>query len=348
MMDNKRKVLLIGSTNDLAAAKTAINILRYDHRQVVALLVTGSCVATTANEMLGVGGDTPIVTSIAAVGEADQLVLGTVPPGGRIEAAWRDIIRGAVQRGWDVISGMHQFISDDAEFVRLAAEHGANLVDVRKTEFREVASRKGIREDCLRIHTVGHDSNVGKMVVSLEAARALQSAGHDAQFVATGQTGIMIAGDGLPMDAVVADFLNGAAEELVRRNQHHDILLVEGQGSIVNPMFSGVTMGLLHGCMPDGLILCYQTNRTHFRHTDIPIPPLDVLARLYENIASINHPCSVIAVGMNSRSMSAEDAAAEKDRVQQKLGLPVVDVIRDGGAGGLVQPILSLKKRIGK
>lgn len=186
------------------------------------------------------------------------------------------------------------------------------------------------------------------MVVSFEITRALAKRGYDAQFVPTGQTGIMVAGHGIPMDAVVSDFLNGAAEELVRRNQEHDILLIEGQGSIVNPMFSGVTLGLLHGCMPDGLILCYQPDRTMFRHTEISIPSLTRLARLYEDIASINHPCSVIGIGMNSSSLDDAQALEERDRVQSLLGIPVVDVIRDGGAEDFVNPILELKDRIGK
>jgi D-glutamate N-acetyltransferase len=246
-----KKALLVDGMSDVAAAKTAINILRYDSESVVAVIASGNDMPRSAQDLLGVGGDVPVLPSVSDVVEADQLILGTTPPGGRITPAWRQAIEIAITRGWDVVSGMHEFLGDDPNLVDLAHRHDARLVDVRKTDFHSVATRHGLREDCLRIHTVGHDSNVGKMVVSFETARALQRSGYDAQFVPTGQTGIMLAGHGIPMDAVVSDFLNGAAEELVRRNQDHDILLIEGQGSVVNPMFSAVTLGLLHGCMPD-------------------------------------------------------------------------------------------------
>ena len=150
----------------------------------------------------------------------------------------------------EVLSGLHTFVSDDPELSEAARRHNVRIFDVRKNNERDVAQRKNINERCLRIHTVGHDCNVGKMVVSVEVTNALRKRGHDAKFVATGQTGIMIEGDGCPIDAVVADFINGAAEKLVLQNQHHEILLIEGQGSIIHPRYSAVTLGLLHGCMP--------------------------------------------------------------------------------------------------
>ena len=146
---------------------------------------------------------------------------------------------------------------------------------------------------------------------------------------------------------MVSDFINGATEKLVLANQHHEIILIEGQGSISSPMFSGVTLGLLHGCVPDGLILCYEMGRENYRHLDIPIPPMDSLRRLYESIASAAHPCKVIGVGMNSYGFNEDEAADERDKVSAELALPVTDVIR-WNAMPLAQAVADLKMQLDK
>src|SRR5690606_12335563 len=150
------------------------------------------------------------------------------------------------------------------------------------------ALRQGIRQECLRIHTVGNDCSIGKMVASIEISRALQKAGHDAKFVATGQTGIMIEGDGCPIDCVVADFVNGAAERLVLQNQQHELRLIEGQGSLLHPAYSAVTLGLLHGSQPDGLILCYEAARPEIHnYPGMKFPPLTKVREVYEQMANL-------------------------------------------------------------
>jgi uncharacterized NAD-dependent epimerase/dehydratase family protein len=159
----------------------------------------------------------------------------------------------------------------------------------------------------------------------------LQRRGYDAKFIATGQTGIMIEGDGLPIDCVVADFVSGAAEKLVLQNQHHDILLIEGQGSLVHPSYSGVTLGLLHGCAPQALILCYEVGRERVTGVEsVVIPPLAEIKRIYEVMSNIHQKCQVIGIGINSRKVSAAEAARERQRVQAEFGLPACDVLRDG------------------
>ena len=153
----------------------------------------------------------------------------------------------------------------------------------------------------------------------------------DAKFVATGQTGIMIEGDGCPIDCVVADFVNGAAEELVLQNQHHDILVIEGQGCIVHPRYSAVTVGLLHGCLPQALILCYEAGRENFRTMDhVPLPPLQQIKQLYEAMAGAAHESTVIGVSMNTRNLTSDQAAEQRERVGREFGLPVCDVVRHG------------------
>jgi len=207
-----------------------------------------------------------------------------------------------------------------------------------------VARGEGLRDGCLRIETVGQDCSVGKMVVAVEVARALQRRRQDAKFVATGQTGILIEGDGCPVDRVICDFLNGAVEKLVLANQQHDILVIEGQGSIAHPRYSPVTLGLLHGARPHGLILCYEAGRTHVSGMErVPLVPLAALREIYERTAAILHPARVIGIGLNGRRLSPDDAERERDRVSRELGVPVCDVLRDG-PDALVDAVLDLQQ----
>jgi uncharacterized NAD-dependent epimerase/dehydratase family protein len=340
------KIVLLTAGGGQSSPKTAIQLIRYRADEIVGI-VDPARAGQTSGEVYGLG-KVPFVRALADVGQADTLIIGIAPAGGRVPDEMRAVIHQAIARGMTVISGLHEFISQDPELAQAARAHGARLVDVRLNHERDVTQRRGLREGCLRIHTVGQDCNVGKMLVSLELARALTRAGYRAKFVATGQTGIMIEGDGCPIDAVVADFVNGAAEKLVLQNQHHDILLVEGQGSIVHPRYSAVTLGLLHGCVPDGLILCYELGRKSVSGMDhIPLTPLPKLIELYEAMANAMHPCRVIGIAINSHRSSPAQADQERDRIRQELGLPACDVIRHGPAD-LVDAVLQLKKALGK
>jgi uncharacterized NAD-dependent epimerase/dehydratase family protein len=338
----RRYVILTEGRTDPISAKTAACVIRYTTDEVVALL-DSTQTGKTAQQLLGVGGSIPVVARLEDAPAANALLIGIAPTGGRIPPAWRSIVMAAIQQGYDVISGMHEFFNDDPEFAEEARHRGVRLVDIRKNHERDVANRQGIRPDCLRILTVGQDCSVGKMVVSVELARALQQRGHDAKFVATGQTGILIEGGGCPVDCVVSDFLNGAVEKLVLANQQHDILLIEGQGSITHPRYSPVTLGLVHGAMPHGMILCYEAGRKFVRGMeDIPLTPLAKLRELYESLAGVMLPSRVIGIGLNSRLLSDGEAAEERDRVGRELNLPVCDVIRDG-PDELIDAVLALR-----
>jgi D-glutamate N-acetyltransferase len=344
--NRRRLVILTEGRTEPVGAKTAACVIRYGTDDVVALLDSTQA-GKTAEELLGVGGAIPVVARIDDAPSANTLLIGIAPSGGRIPAAWRSIVLAAIHRGCDVISGLHDFLSDDPEFAEVARRKGIQLIDVRKNAERDIANRQNIRPDCLRILTVGQDCSVGKMVVSVEVARALTRRGHDAKFVATGQTGILIEGDGCPVDCVVSDFLNGAVEKLVLANQHHDILMIEGQGSITHPRYSPVTLGLVHGAMPQGMILCYEAGRQAVRGMeDIPLAPLATLRELYETMASVMWPSRVIGIGLNSRRLSASEAAEERERVRSEIGLPVCDVIRDG-PDELVDAVLTLRSSLG-
>lgn len=323
-------VILTGGVPEFVSVKTADAMLRYLPEQVVAL-VNATHVGKTAQEVMNVGGTTPFVADLTGLDEANTLVIGVAPPGGRYPDSWRPLILEAIRRGWTIVSGLHQFLSDDQEFATEAARHGAELIDVRKNNELDVATFQPLREECLRVLTVGNDCTVGKMVVSFELTRALQQAGVDAKFVATGQTGIMLEGEGCPIDCVVSDFVNGAVEKLVLANQHHDVLLVEGQGSIMHPRYSPVTLGLVHGSRPQAMILCYEVGRKTVRALDhVPLKPLEEYRQLYERMANALHPSRVIGVAMNSRFVSEQQAQQERERIRQELGLPVCDVVRHG------------------
>jgi uncharacterized NAD-dependent epimerase/dehydratase family protein len=338
-------IILTDGHSDPVTAKTACCILRYRGWEVEAVLDRAAA-GSTAGKLLGVGGDVPVVAQLSDVPGAQSLVIGIAPPGGKIPPHWRAIILEALTRGLNVFSGLHEFLGDDQEFTAAAEQSGSQIVDIRRNSERDVAHRQGIRPDCLRVLTVGHDCCVGKMVVAVELARALRRDNQSTKFVATGQTGILIEGDGCPVDCVVSDFINGAVEKLVLANQHHDILIVEGQGSLSHPRYSAVTLGLLHGCLPHGMIMCYEAGRTVVNGMpQIGLKSLPELRSVYETMANLMLPSRVIGVAMNSRLLSDSEAERERERVRNEMALPVCDVLRDGPSE-LVGAVESLRREL--
>jgi D-glutamate N-acetyltransferase len=342
---SRKLVILTEGHTDPHTAKTASSVVRYRPEEVVALL-DGEQRGKSCFDLLGVGEGVPIVATLAEAAEANTLMLGIAPPGGKIPMSWRAIIFEAISRGMDVIAGLHDFLSDDEAFVTAAKRHGVTLTDVRKNNEHDIARRIGIRDDCLRVLTVGHDCSVGKMVTSIEIANALRERGESTKFIATGQTGIMVEGDGCPIDRVIADFVSGAVEKMILRHQDHDILMIEGQGSLVHPSYSAVTLGLIHGCLPQAMILCYEVGRESVTGVEhVKIPPLSKVQELNEVMASITQPSRVIGISMNSRLVNDEQAEAERERVRAELGLPVCDVFRHG-PDELVDAVLKFKAKI--
>ena len=335
-------VILVDGYTDPCTAKTAICVIRYRTEEVVAVLDRGGA-GQTSGQLLGVGGAIPVVASLADAPAANTLLLGIAPPGGKIPAHWRPIVLEALGRGMTVVSGLHEFLADDPEFAQAAARHGAALVDLRRNDEHDVSHRRGIRAECLRIHTIANDCSSGKMVAAVEVARGLQKAGVDAAFVATGQTGILVAGSGCAVDRVISDFVAGAAEKLVLANQHHEVIVVEGQGSLFHPRYSGVTLSLLHGTMPHGLIACYEMGRKAvFGMPEVPLPSLRKVIDFYEAAANLMHPCRVIGIAVNGIKFSDAEVEAECARVEDEFQLPACDVIRHG-PGKLVEAVRKMK-----
>jgi uncharacterized NAD-dependent epimerase/dehydratase family protein len=321
---------------------------------VVALLDSTQA-GKTAGEVMGFGGSIPFIAGLSQQKDADTLLIGIAPAGGSLPESWRPVIREAIERGMQIVSGLHFFIGEDPEFKELAKKHGVNIYDVRKPP-PDVTVSKNIAKDtpCYRVHTVGNDCNVGKMTTALEVAAGLSKRGHKAEFVATGQTGIMISGWGVAVDRVISDFVAGATEQMIIDHQNAEFLLIEGQGSLIHPLSSGVTLGLLHGCAPQALIMCFEAGRSKIRHAaDMDLPPMDQIISIYETMASIITPAKVIGFGVNTRSLAPEAARKEIESVEDRFGLPATDPIRFGvdklvdavlGASGKMTRVIKKKR----
>lgn len=342
---NRQMVILTDGHSNPLTAKTACSVLRYCKQEVIAVLDKAAA-GKTAEQLLGTGGSIPVIADLSSAPDAKTLLIGIAPPGGKIPNHWRPIVMDAIGRGMNILSGLHDFLSQDPEFAAAAATSGTKLIDVRNNDEHDVANRSGIRSDCLRILTIGQDCCVGKMVTSIELTRDLIARQNRAKFIATGQTGIMISGDGCPIDCVVSDFISGAVEKQILAGQDHEILCIEGQGSLAHPRYSAVTLGLLHGSMPHGMVLCYEAGRKAVHGMpDIGLTSLAVLKDAYESAANLMMPSQVIGIAMNSRLLSAEAAEDERSRIREEFALPVCDVFRHGPAE-LSEAVLKLQQQI--
>jgi uncharacterized NAD-dependent epimerase/dehydratase family protein len=332
-------------------SKTANSVIRYLPDRTVGVLDRQHA-GSTVQDVLGFGGAMPVVGSMReglALGPTAVLI-GIAPQGGRMPPEWRAWLAEALDHGCDLWSGLHTFLSDDPLLAEKARDSGRQIRDLRRPPADlPIASGLAKTVEPLVVLTVGTDCNVGKMTAQLQLTRRLNDRGVRTRFVATGQTGIMIEGWGIAVDAVVADFIAGAAERLVLEGaQDADVVLVEGQGSINHPGYSGVTLGLLHGSCPDALILCHQVTREYlgdYRQAAwLKIPPLSEYVRLYETIGSAVHPTKVIGICLNTYDMPEADARRACEAAARETGLPATDPVRFDPAP-LVEAIVSARAR---
>jgi uncharacterized NAD-dependent epimerase/dehydratase family protein len=316
-------------------SKTANSVIRYLPERTVGVLDRRQA-GKTAQDVLGFGGPIPIVGSIreGLALAPDALLVGIAPQGGRLPAEWHGWLSEALDAGCDLWSGLHTFLGDDPVLAAKAHRAGRRIFDLRKAPADlPIASGAAKTVEPYVVLTVGTDCNVGKMTAQLQLARGLNAGGVRTRFVPTGQTGIMIEGWGIAVDAVVSDFVAGAAERLVLEGaEDADVVLVEGQGSINHPGYSAVTLGLLHGSCPDGLILCHQSSREYigdYREAAwLRIPPLSQYIRLYESIGSAVHPTRVIGISLNTYDLSDEAARRACEAATRETGLPATDPVR--------------------
>ena len=319
-------------------SKTANSCIRYFPERIVAVLDRQHA-GKTAQDVLGFGGNIPVVgdfeRGVAQGRGATAVMIGIAPAGGRLPEEWRAWLRSAIDKKLEIWSGLHTFIGDDPELGPLAKARGVRIFDARKPPPNlPIADGRAAEVDALVVLAVGSDCNVGKMTAQLQLHDALVQRGHRTSFVATGQTGIFIEGWGIAVDAVVADFIAGAAEQLVlQAAKDNDIVLVEGQGSLIHPGYSGVTLGLLHGSCPDALILCHQVTRDyigdyHGREPWVKIPSYPELIDIHERAAQPVHRTKVIGISLNTYDMDEQAAREAVAKAAEETGLPATDPVR--------------------
>jgi uncharacterized NAD-dependent epimerase/dehydratase family protein len=314
------------------SSKTANAAIRFTPDRVVVVL-DSTTAGKTAQEVLGFGGPIPVVANIeeALALKPTALLIGIAPQGGSLPEPWRKTVREAIQGGLNIWSGLHVFIGDDREFAALAAKHSVRVFDLRRPPANLTVATGRVREtDATVVLTVGTDCNMGKMTVQLQILNAVRAFGHRVSFAATGQTGILIEGRGVAVDAVVADFVAGASEQLVLDCAHNaDIVLVEGQGSLAHPGYSGVTLGLIHGSLPHAFVMCAQPSRKTISHNDwVQIPPLPGFIKLHEQMSEALRPAPVIAVALNTFDLGEAEALASIAKTREETGLPCTDPVR--------------------
>ncbi len=315
-------------------AKTAVGVLRYGEQDVVAVLDRDAAGTTVGDHLPDIeAADVPIVEGVSDAPAFDALYIGIAPIGGGFEESWRPDVRGAIERGADVVSGLHYFLNDDEELAGLAAEYGVELRDVRDPP-DDLTVAEGIARnlDCEIVLTVGTDCSSGKMTTTLELVESAREAGLDAGFVPTGQTGIMIDGGGIPIDRTISDFTAGATERLVReRADDHEYLFVEGQGSIVHPAYSAVTCGILHGAQPDHLVLCHEAGRERIHgYESFPITEPERITELYVDLADPVAPTSLLGGALNTHGLDSGTAGEAIESFESAIDAPAVDPIRNG------------------
>jgi uncharacterized NAD-dependent epimerase/dehydratase family protein len=334
-MKEPKYLILADHDFDVMTSKTANAVIRYLPDRVVAVLDRAR-VGETAQSVLGFGGEIPVVATVREGLDcgANAVLIGIAPQGGQLPEEWRAWLLEALDAGCDIVSGLHTFLADDLVLAQRARERGCTITDARRPP-ADIPVATGLARDvdAFVVLTVGTDCNVGKMTAQLQLVKQLNARGVRTSFVATGQTGIMIEGWGIAVDAVVADFIAGAAEQLVLRGaEDAEVVLVEGQGSINHPGYSAVTLGLLHGSCPDAMILCHQPTREYlgdYRNASwVRIPPLRDYVSMYEGLAAMVHPGKVVGVALNTFDLDDDAARAACEQAQMETGLPATDPVR--------------------
>jgi uncharacterized NAD-dependent epimerase/dehydratase family protein len=275
------------------------------------------------------------------------MVIGVAPLGGKLTPEWRVAVLEAIAAGMNVEAGLHSVLGDDPELSAAAGAAGVQLRDLRAVPADlDVPAGPARRPPVRVVHSVGSDCAIGKMSVTLELDAAARARGERSAFVPTGQTGVAIAGWGIAVDHVIADFVAGAAARLVEQGAGRgDLLFVEGQGALTHPAYSGVTLGLLHGSLPDVLVLCHRAGATsNADYPEVPFRPLAEIVALYERAAAWVRPATVAAVALNTRGLDDDAARAAVAQATADTGLPADDPVRFG-ADRLLDAVLGALKR---
>jgi uncharacterized NAD-dependent epimerase/dehydratase family protein len=327
-------LLFLGDAPDQLAAKVAQGIKDWRPENAVAQFRMAGC-----NADLGLADMT--LKQAKAAG-AKTLVIGVANRGGMISAAWKEVLLAALEAGFDIASGLHNLLRDEPDLVAVANAQGRRLVDVRvPTEEYPIAN--GVPRSGKRMLAVGTDCSVGKMYTALAVDAEMRARGMKSTFRATGQTGILITGGGVPLDAVIADFMAGSIEHLSPDNDPDHWDIIEGQGSLFHVSYSGVTLALIHGGQPDALVLCHEPTRDHMRGlSGYQLPSMAAVRDLALSLAKVANPaCQVVGISVNTQHLSEAEAKTYLATVEAELGLPAVDPFRHG-AERLVDALAAL------
>jgi uncharacterized NAD-dependent epimerase/dehydratase family protein len=333
----RRYLILAPGAFLLEDAKTAHGLIRYAEDETVAVVDPSLAGRSVKDVMPHLRRDAPFVASVEEGLQhgPTSLVIGTAPMGGRLPAHWRAEILVAIRAGLEIVSGLHEFLSEDDDLARTAAQSGSKIVDVRRVPPLALFSGTAYRISAPVLLTVGNNCAVGKMTVSLEITAAARRRGRNAEFVPTGQTGIMVAGWGLAVDRVISDFASGAVEQLVVQaaKRNPDLIVVEGQGAINHPAYASVTLALLFGAAPDALLLVCDPRLKAIDPYGTPALQYRDLIRMHEALCAMVKPARVVGIALNTTGLSAADAAYEIERAAGETGLPADDVVRFGPLG---------------
>ena len=332
-MSQKKKIVILshGAFNYIKN-KTGNMLIRYRTDEVVALLDRTKS-GMTANDELGYGGNIPVLDNFDACIdlEPDTLVIGNASQGGFISDDYRSEVIKAIEFGCDIISGMHHFINDDVEFVQLAEKHNVSLFDLRRPPDPPNFPKGSWHKRKIPVLLiVGTDCDTGKMTTAWEVSERLKSRGRKVEFIGTGQTGILLSGAGVPIDAVKADFMAGEIEHLIDKvSEDTELIIVEGQGALTNQYYAGVTLGLLHGAMPDYMLMTHDPARD-LDVTDYPMATMRLVMDMHLDLMSNFKKSKFIGINLLTFKLSDEDAKKEIDKVKEEYSMATTDLIRYG------------------
>ena len=332
-MSQKKKIVILshGAFNYIKN-KTGNMLIRYRTDEVIALLDRTKS-GMTANDELGYGGNIPVLDNFDACIdlEPDTLVIGNASQGGFISDDYRAEVIKAIEFGCDIISGMHHFINDDVEFVQLAEKHNVSLFDLRRPPDPPNFPKGSWHKRKIPVLLiVGTDCDTGKMTTAWEVSERLKSRGRKVEFIGTGQTGILLSGAGVPIDAVKADFMAGEIEHLIDKvSEDTELIIVEGQGALTNQYYAGVTLGLLHGAMPDYMLMTHDPARD-LDVTDYPMATMRLVMDMHLDLMSNFKKSKFIGINLLTFKLSDENAKKEIDKVKEEYSMATTDLIRYG------------------
>lgn len=350
----KRRIVILAEKKfGPLTSKMANGTIRYLNEEVVAVIDSANA-GRTVEAVLGFGSDIPVYGTLdeAFRHNPNTLLIGISPPGGRFPSAWYPLVINAIQNKLHIISGLHEYLSEIAEFTVLAEKYRVRIVDLRKHKKPDLLARGIARKFRSKIIlTVGTHGNIGKMTTTIELVREMQDRGKSADWVATGQIGILIKGKGVPVDSIKGDFISGNVEAAIASaDGNYEYVFVEGQGTLQHMGYSATALGLLHGTLPDAMILCHRTD-IGVSKFGVNTDDLPRMIRLHEEMVSFVKPSKVVGICLNTYNLPDDKSIAIINEIQKNTGLPATDPIKYGTGNiidGLLKYFSTYKKRIPK